>query len=102
MGELHIWSHEFSHPQDKNKIKLKIQGGFFVCEFVHFGQAVSDVFDGECVRAPNPNACLSGTDFFKVEVDIPQALQPYCAAHAHAHRDFQKACEAMSVSYMDG
>jgi len=98
-----MWKNKGDAPTQWYTAKVRnVKGGFFVCEFVHFGQAVSDVFDGECVRAPNPNACLSGTDFFKVEVDIPQALQPYCAAHAHAHRDFQKACEAMSVSYIDG
>ena len=79
-----------------------VQGGFYVCEFVHFGQAASDVFEGQSLRQPNMNPCLSSDDFFKAEVEIPQELHEFCQTHSDAHRDFQKACEAMTIQYING
>ena len=73
-----------------------------MCEFVHFGQPASDVFEEKSLRVPNANPCLSGTDFCKAEVEIPEELHEFCNTHSDAHRDFQKACEAMSIHYIDG
>lgn len=73
-----------------------------MCEFVHFGQPSSDVFEEKSIRIPNTNPCLSGTDFYKAEVEIPEELHEFCNTHSDAHRDFQKACEAMTIQYLNG
>jgi len=97
------WKNKGDNPPQWYQGKVRnVKGGFFVCEFVHFGQPVSDVFEEKSLRVPNPNPCLSGTDFFKAEVEIPEDLHEFCKTHSDAHRDFQKACEAMTIQYING
>jgi len=98
-----LWKSKSDSPAQWYPGKVRnCKGGFYVCEFVHFGQAASDVFEGQSLRQPNTNPCLSSDDFFKAEVEIPQELHEFCQTHSDAHRDFQKACEAMTIQYMNG
>lgn len=98
-----LWKTKSDGPTQWFSGKVRnVKGGFFVCEFVHFGQPSSDVFEEKNLRVPNTNPCLSGTDFCKATIDIPEELHEFCNTHSDAHRDFQKACEAMTIHYIDG
>ena len=61
-----------------------------------------DVVDASDLRVPNPNKGLSGENFFRVAVELPEEIHSYCQTRPDEHKDFHKACGAMSVKYHQG
>ncbi|CAG5105041.1 Oidioi.mRNA.OKI2018_I69.chr1.g1781.t2.cds [Oikopleura dioica] len=80
----------------------KCKGDFYKCKFLFCGNETSDVFEYSNLRTLNTSTPLSSEDFHKCQVVIPEELHAYCENNPDAHRDFAKACEAMSVRYHAG
>jgi len=76
-----------------------IKGGFYVCDFTYEGSSSKDVVDSTELRKPNPNVPLSKDNFFRTTVTLPEEVHNFCSSKPDEHKDFQKACEAMSVKY---
>lgn len=79
-----------------------IKGGFYVCDFVYEGATSKDVVDATELRKCNPNIALSKDNFFRTVVTLPEEIHNFCSTKPDEHKDFQRACEAMSVKYSEG
>ncbi|CBY21731.1 unnamed protein product [Oikopleura dioica] len=80
----------------------KCKGDFYKCKFLYRENETSDVFEYANLRILNSSTPMSAEDFHKCSVIVPDELQDYCENNPDAHRDFAKACEAMSVRYIAG
>lgn len=79
-----------------------VKGGFFVCDFELDETTTKDVVDASDLRVPNQNSGLSVGSFFRTAIELPDDVHSYCQSRPDEHKDFLKACEAMSVKYYQG
>ncbi|XP_033637970.1 fragile X mental retardation syndrome-related protein 1-like isoform X1 [Asterias rubens] len=79
------------------KIQM-IKGEFFVIEYHGYDATYNEIVQGDRLRQPNTEPCLSAETFHKVSITVPADIREYARDTKH-HQDFLKSTGAFAILY---